>query len=121
MPDFQSLVDRTRFDLVRQRVNRPCSPITDVLFARTDELLCEMAEVLIHPVNHAGRQRFQRWFEEGCIVVGTTGADPDRAAAGMHRIDLHRIDGEARCEVLYLPPYYLVHLQGALAVGDGDG
>ena len=120
MSDFQSLVDHTRFDLVRRRVNRPCSPITDVLFVRSDELMCELAEVLIHPVNQAGRQRFQRWFEQGRIVVGTTGNVADHLAAGMHRIDLHGIDGEARCEVLYLPPYYLVHLQGALAVGHAD-
>jgi len=120
MSDFQSLVDHTRFDLVRRRVNRPCSPITDVLFVRSDELMCEVAEVLIRPVNQAGRQRFQRWFEQGRIVVGTTGNVADRVAAGMHRIDLHCIDGEARCEVLYLPPYYLVHLQGALAVGHGN-
>ena len=117
MPDFQSLVDHTRFDLVRRRVNRACSPITDVLFVRSDELMCELAEVLIRPVNHAVRLRFQRWFEEGRIVVGTTGNVADPVAAGMQRIDLHGIDGEARCEVLYLPPYYLVHLQGALAVG----
>jgi hypothetical protein len=119
MSDFQLLVDHTRFDLVRTRVNRACSPITDVLFVRSDELMCELAEVLIRPVNHAGRQRCQRWFEEGRIVVGTTGDVADRAA-GMHRIDLHGIDGEARCEVLYLPPYYLVHLQGDLAAGHGD-
>ena len=120
MPDFQSLMDHTRFDLVRTRVNRACSPITDVLFVRSDELMCELAEVLIRPVNHAGRQRCRRWFEEGRIVVGTTGDVTDRAAAGMHRIDLHGIDGEARCEVLYLPPYYLVHLQGVLAAEPGD-
>lgn len=119
MSDFQSLVDHTRFDLVRRRVNRACSPITDVLFVRSDELMCELAEVLIRPVNHAGRQRFQRWFEEGRIVVGTTAAGPDRTAAKVHQIDLYRIDGEARCEVLFLPPYYLVHLQGALAVEQG--
>lgn len=119
MSDFQSLVDHTCFDLVRQRVNRPCSPITDLLFVESDELMCEMAGVLTSPVNHTRRQRIQRWFEQGRIVVGTTGDVPDRAAAGMHRIDLHGIDGEARCEVLFLPPFYLVHLQGALAVGQG--
>ena len=68
MSDFQSLVDHTRFDLVRRRVNRACSPITDVLFVRSDELMCELAEVLIRPVNHAVRLRFQRWFEQGRIV-----------------------------------------------------
>ena len=119
MSDFQSLVDHTRFEQVRQRVNRPCSPITDVLFVGSDELMCEMAEVLTHPVNPAGRRRFQRWFDEGRFVVGTSADTPNRPAAEAHRIDLYRIDGEARCEGLFLPPYYLVHLQGALAVGQG--
>ena len=120
MSGFQSLLDQTRFELVRWKVNRPCSPITDVLFVSGDELMCEMAEVLVRPVTHARRQRLQRWFEEGCIVVGTTGAVADPGVTGAHRIDLHRLDGEARCEVLYLPPCYLVHLPRAFAAGRGS-
>ncbi|MBK8001224.1 MAG: hypothetical protein IPK15_21560 [Verrucomicrobia bacterium] len=54
-------------------------------------------------------------------MVGTTGNVADPVATGMQRVDLHGIDGEARCEVLYLPPYYLVHLQGVLAAGHADG
>lgn len=119
MSDFQSLVDHTRFDQVRRRVNRPCSPITDVLFVGSDELMCEMAEVLTHPVDPAGRRRFLRWFDEGRFVVGTTGGSPIGTAAEAHQIDLYCIDGEARCEGLFLPPYYLVHLQGARPVGQG--
>jgi len=112
MSDFQSLVDHTRFELVRRLVNRPGSPVTDLLFVESDELMCEMAEVLTSPVNHTRRQRIQRWFDEGRFAVGTTAARDGRAPADGHYLDVHSIDRDARCDVLYLPPYYLVHLAG---------
>ena len=59
MSDFHSLVDHTRFELVRRLVNRACLPITDVLFVGSDELMCEIAIlriVLIWPL----------WFFRGC-------------------------------------------------------
>lgn len=116
MSDFQSLVVHSCFDLVRQRVIRPGSPITDVLFVESDELMCEMAGLLTVPANRSGHQRFQRWFEEGRIVVGSMASRPDRTSAETHQIDLFRIDGAARCEALFLPPYFLVRLQDALMI-----
>ena len=115
MSDFQSLVDHTRFDLVRRLVNRPGSPITDVLFVDSDELMCEMAEVLTSPVNDTRRQRIQRWFEEGRFAIGTTAAQGGPSPAECQYLDIHSIDRDARCDVLHLPPYYLVHLAGGHA------
>ena len=116
MSDFQSLVDHTRFDLVRRRVNRACSPITDLLFVESDELMCQLAELLTSPVTRANRHRFTRWWEEGRVTVGTAAAPPGGWPADGLCLDLHSIDRQAPCDVLYLPPYYLVHL----AAGHAD-
>jgi len=112
MSDFHSLVDHIRFDLVRRLVNQPGSPITDLLFVESHTLLCELAGVLTQPASGAGRQRLQHWFESGRVSVGTTGVG--HVSSGWERLDLHSIDRHARCDVLYLPPYYLVHLTGDL-------
>ena len=123
MSDFQSLVDRTRFQVVRRLVSRPGSPITDVLFVESRTLLFEMAEVLTSPVSAARRQRLQRWFDEGRVTVGTASARPNPAPPDSHEIDLLSIEREALCDVLYLPPFFLVHLTGgfvsSLAVDAG--
>lgn len=110
MSEFLSLVDGTRFDLVRRLVCRPGSPITDVLFVSSRELLCQLAEVLTRSASGSGCQRLRQWFEQGRLSVGV--ASLKQAPAGVERIDLHSIDRQARCDVLYLPPYYLVHLTG---------
>ena len=115
MSDFPLLVDRTRFDLVCRLVNRAGSPVTDVLFVESPALLCQMAEVLTSPVTQARRQRLQRWFEEGRVAVGTYSDGSGSACARNHSVDLHAVGPDASCDVLYLPPYYLVHLQGGSA------
>ena len=115
MSDFPSLVDHTRFDLVRRLVNRPGSLVTDVLFVESAALLCEMAEVLTRPVTHARRLCIQRWFEEGRVAVGTSSVHPHQADAADRSVDLHAVGPDATCEALYLPPYYLVHLNGGPA------
>lgn len=115
MSEFQSLVDHTRFDLVRRLLTRPGSPVTYLLFVESDDLMCEMAEVLTSPVNHTRRQRLQRWFEEGRVSVGTTAAQGNQSPAEYQHLDVHSIDRDALCDVIHLPPYYLVHLAGGHA------
>ena len=112
MSPFESLLDRTRFEVVRRSVNRPGSPVTDVLFVESDELMCQMAELLTRPVTRANRHRFTRWLEEGRVTVGTAAAPRGGWPADGPCLDLHSIDPGAACDVLYLPPYYLVHLAG---------
>ena len=117
MSEFQSLIDCTSFGIVRSYLNRPGSPITDVLFVESDYLMCEVAEVLTRPVSDLRRQRLLRWFEAGQVSIGiATAAHPDMEP-GVRTLDVWSIDPHARCDVLHLPPYYLVHL----AAGHGSG
>ena len=67
------------------------------------------------PVNHTRRQRLQRWFEEGRVAVGTTAPQSAQSPADYQHLDVHSIDRDALCDVIYLPPYYLVHLAGGHA------
>lgn len=115
MSEFQSLVDHTRFDLVRRLLTRPGSPVTDLLFVESNELMCEVAEALTSPVNHTRRQRLRRWFEEGRVAVGATATQGSQSSADCQNLDVHSIDRDALGDVIYLPPYYLVHLAGGHA------
>lgn len=103
MSQFRSLVDRTRFGVVQGHLNKPGGPITDVLFVESDELLGEIAEVLTSPVSPASRQRLKHLFEEGRVSVGTAAVPNDNTPIDVRLIDVHSIDRNALCDVLFLP------------------
>ena len=112
---FESQIDLTRLATVRGWLDGPDSPITDVLFVRDESLLAPVAELLTdeHPTD-AQRRQFARWIRDGSLQVGVQQArlsgEPDRDG----RIDVDAIPDEARCRVIFLPPYYLVHLRSPL-------
>lgn len=112
---FASLIDLTRFGTVRGYLGSSDSPITDVLFVRDESLLATVAELLTeeHPTN-AQRAQFARWIKDGCLKVGVQQARRSGEHGRDGRVDLGAISDEARCCVLYLPPYYLVHLRAPL-------
>ena len=109
---FELLIDLTRFGTVRGYLCGPDSPITDVLFVRDESLLAPVAELLTdeHPTD-AQRRQFARWIRDGSLKVGVPQArlsgEPDRDG----RVDVDAIPDEARCRVIFLPPYYVVHLR----------
>ena len=111
MLQFETLIDPTCFGTVRRYLNGPGSPITDVLFVREARLLATVAALLTdeHPTD-AQRAQFARWIEEGRLKVGVHRdrflEQPGREA----RVDVDAISDDAHCRVLFLPPYYLVHL-----------
>ena len=112
MSHFESLIDLTRFGTVRGSLGGHDSPITDVLFVRDESLLAPVAELLTdeHPTD-AQRRQFARWIRDGSLQVGVPQArlsgEPDLDG----RINVDAIPDEARCRVIFLPPYYLVHLR----------
>ena len=112
MLHFESLIDPTHFGTVRRYLNCSRSPITDVLFVREERLLVTVAELLAsqRPTG-AQRTQFARWIRDGCVRVGITSTRlPDQADFdGL--VDLEAIPDSASCRVLFLPPYYLVHLR----------
>ena len=111
MLQFEPLIDLTSFGTVRRYLNGPGSPITDVLFVREARLLATMAALLTdeHPTD-AQRAQFARWIEQGRLKVGVHRnrflEQPGREA----QVDVDAISDDAHCRVLFLPPYYLVHL-----------
>ena len=119
---FESQIDLTRFATVRGWLDGPDSPITDVLFVRDESLLAPVAELLTdeHPTD-AQRRQFARWIRDGSLKVGMPQArlsgEPDRD----ERVEVDAISDEARCRVIFLPPYYLVHLRLPLSQATSSG
>ena len=115
MSHFESLIDLTQFGTVRGCLCGPDSPITDLLFVRDESLLAPLAELLTdeHPTD-AQRMQFARWIRDGSLQVGVPQArlagEPDLDG----RINVDAIPDQARCRVIFLPPYYLVHLRSPL-------
>lgn len=108
---FESLIDPTHFGTVRRYLSCPGSSITDVLFVRDERLLAAVAELLSDD-QPTGSQRalFGRWIRDGQIKVGVNGSTCSLGDDAIYLVNVHAISDEAFCRVLFLPPYYLVHL-----------
>jgi hypothetical protein len=107
MDQFSGLIDRTSFSSVRQYLNSARSPIRDVVFVRNRQLLPRVAELLtgldaLTPEER--RRQFTAWLESSDLRVGSH----ERGAA--YTLHLDRIEDDFQCDVLFLPPIYLVHL-----------
>lgn len=111
MTNFQSLIDPTEFRTVRQSLGGSGSPITHILFVSQEGLLTRVAELLTDTrPTPAQRTQFAQWLRDGSLRVGVH----HPSSTGDHsldaRVDLESIPDEAVCRVLFLPPYYLVHV-----------
>lgn len=116
MPYFESFIDPTDFGTVRRYLTCSRSPITDVLFVRNEGLLATVAELLSdeHPTD-AQRAQFARWIRDGSLKVGVPQARLSGDGGLDCRVNVDSIPDQARCRVLFLPPYYLVHLRTPLS------
>ena len=112
MIQYEQLIDPTDFGTVRRYLNCSRSSITDVLFVREERLLASLAELLAdeHPTGMQ-RAQFARWVRDGRLKVGVQQAGPSSGPGPDGRVDVDAIPDQARCRVLFLPPYYLVHLR----------
>lgn len=109
MSQFESLIDSTNFGTVRRYLHGCRSPITTVLFVREEPLLATVAALITqeHPTD-AQRAQFAGWIRDGALKVGVQHVP---LSGDDDRIDVDSVSEEARCRVLFLPPYYLVHLR----------
>ncbi len=116
MFQFESLIDPTNFGTVRRYLTCSRSPITDVLFVRDEHSLATVAELLTaeHPTDPQ-RAQFTRWIKDGRLKVGVHHAWLSGEPGCDGRVDVDAIADEARCRVLFLPPYYLVQLRTPLS------
>ena len=121
MVEYESLIDLTDFGTVRRDLNCSRSSITDVLFVREERLLATVAELLAdeHPTG-AQRAQFARWVRDGRLKVGVQQARPTNGSGPDGRVDVDAIPDRARCRVLFLPPYYLVHLRTRTDLAPSD-
>ena len=116
MCHFESLIDPTDFGTVRRYLTGSRSPITNVLFVRDERLLATVAELLTDDrPSEAQRVQFARWVRDGHLKVGVHQARLSGEPGNDGRVDVASISDEARCRVLFLPPYYLVHLRPPLS------
>ena len=119
---FASLIDSTDFGTVRRSLHGSNSPISQVLFVSEERLLATVAGLITdeHPTD-AQRAQFARWIRDGQLKVGVQHLSLSGAADGDGRVDVEAIADAALCRVLFLPPYYLVHLRTPLSATVPNG
>lgn len=107
MVHYEVLVDPTCFRTVRDHLASSRSPITEVLFVATDDLLPKVATLLdaeseLSPAFR--RRQWQSLLRSGQVM-------PNLTAQG-YGVDLDALPDDALCWVIFFPPIYLVHAPG---------
>ena len=122
MFQFEPLIDSTDFSTVRRSLQGCDSPITEVLFVHEERLLATVAGLITdeHPTD-AQRAQFARWIRDGHLAVGVQRVSLSGESRRDGCVDVDSIADEARCRVLLLPPYYLVHLRTPLSSAVSNG
>lgn len=116
MSQFDSRVDTTWFGLVASYLVSARSPVDAVLHVRDLDMLAQVAERLdrILGADNALTQKWpealQSMLRDGNLKVSTR--FPNASVAPMALIDIQQVRREARCDVIYLPPFYVVHTPG---------
>ena len=108
MDHSESLIDLTTFASVRRYLLAAHSPITTVLFVKHRRLLPRVAALLTGEDGQGleeSRRQLERWFGSAELRLG---GHTDNAFLA----NLDPIPDAANCEVLFLPPVYLVCLRG---------
>jgi hypothetical protein len=108
MDHFESLIDLTTFASVRRYLLAAHSPITAVLFVKHRRLLPHVAALLTGDDGQGLETRWRQlehWFAVAELRAGGY-------SHGAHVADLDAIPDTTACEVLFLPPVYLVCLRG---------
>ena len=104
MDTYPRLIDRTSFHILRQYRRNGKSPITTFLFVPSRAWLGQVAAVLEgRPTVPQAQAQLEQWLHTGTVKVGTD----DGISGG---IPLDELEDDALCDVIYLPPVYLVAL-----------
>lgn len=115
---YASLIDSTEFRTVRRYLNAAPSPIRGALFVASRDLLAQVAEQLEQPTHKSSpHSLLERWFSDGMVRPAWQGEDPSETTT--NRISLDRVHDEDSCDVIYLPPLYLVYVPGLVPHPDG--
>lgn len=109
---FETQIDLTRFGTVRRWLLAAGSPVKGVIFVAQRDLLPSVAQLLASADRRRPRRRqfqLERWILTGQLQMG---GDPAQAPEGFV-VDLDAIADDTPCDVIFLPPYYLVCLRAA--------
>ena len=102
---LNGLIDSTNFLTVRQHLK--CGrAITTVVLVRHREALARVAAALTGEDGHTAGRRCQQWAEwwaAGEVETARAGRGPG--------VDLDVIPDDTTCDVIFLPPVYLVCLR----------
>jgi len=108
MEDLNALIDATTFGTVRRYLRAAHSPITTVMLVQHRDTLPRVGTALVAE-DGAGallrRRQWTEWLMSGEVLVGGPGGGTGNGP------DLDAIPDSAICDVLYLPPVYLVCLR----------
>ncbi len=117
MSEFDNLVDGSSFGAIADYLRSPRSPITVLVHVRDKAMLGRVAEELVRerPAPGAGEpvatdDGLDRLVAEGMVRFSTQDQAADLPDA--LRIDPARVSRDAPCQVIWLPPYYVVHTPG---------
>lgn len=114
--EWEGRVDGTWFGLMAGYLRSPRSPIEYLVHVKDRERLAEVADRIDRDLAQGGGQAghlthsVEALVCEGAAKVSSrhpvANLDPDAV------VDPERIRSSASCDVLYLPPYYVVHTPG---------
>ena len=109
MENLTNLIAPTTFGSVRRCLNSARSPITTLMLVQHRDELPRVASALIAEDGRSlerRRRQWTRWFGSGEVRLGGI------PTGERFEVDIDRISDQAICDVLYLPPVYLVCLRG---------
>ncbi len=107
MEDLNNLIDATTFGTVRRYLRAAHSPITTVMLVQHRDVLPRVGTALAAEDSGPLRRRqWTDWFTSGEVRVGGALDAPGP------RADLDAIPDSTICDVLFVPPVYLVCLRG---------
>lgn len=116
--ELKSKIDACEFGLVKRYFRDPSTEISSILIVQDPYKLEEVGAFFVDPMGHGGLSAGMDIFTGGAVVAGVddlAGVDP-----GMRRNArlLDSIPDDEICDVLYLPPIYLVNFP-KVSLGDG--
>jgi hypothetical protein len=113
---FESLIDATDFGTVAAYLRNPRSPIHTALHVSDRRMLAPLAQELAVAAETPsiagahGLLLLRRLLSEDALRVSSR--DSLGWCPPISVVDVSTIPQAARCDVIYLPPFYLVHTPG---------
>ncbi len=116
MPNWNSLIDSSWFGLIAAYLRSPRSPIDYLIHVKDPERLPEVAERIDQDLARGDfpggklSPGLEALLQEGAIKVSSRHPLPNLEPGAS--IDPGQVRSAASCEVLYVPPCYVVHTPG---------